>query len=187
MQEKATKQVTIRNGVDVIALKETIGTIKDQPDLAKFKFRSTNKWIDCGLNRSKIEAFYGCLEENEHKKTFLYDADEPATLLGNDEGANPVEYVLVALSACVTTGVVYHAAARGIHIESVESSLEGNIDLRGFLGISDDVPKGYQDITVTMKIKSDASAEQLEELTKFSPVFDTLTRAVPVRINVETT
>jgi len=107
-------------------------------------------------------------------------------LLGQDKGANPVEYVLVALAACVTTSVVYHAAARGIHVESVESSLEGNIDLRGFLGISEEVLKGYENISVTMKIKSDASPEQLRELTELSPVFDTLTRAVPVKVNVET-
>ena len=187
MAEQTQKQEkTMRNGVDVIALKETIGTIKNQPELAEFKFRARNKWINCGHNRSTIEGFYGCLEENKHKNSFVYDADEPETLLGQDKAANPVEYVLVALAACITTSVVYHAAARGIHVESVESSLEGNIDLRGFLGISEEALKGYEDISVTMKIKSDASPEQLRELTELSPVFDTLTRAVPVKVNVET-
>jgi uncharacterized OsmC-like protein len=185
MQEKATKEKTLRNGVDVIALKETIGAIKDKPELAKFKFRSTNKWIDCGLNRSRVEGFYGTLEEHKHRTSFTYDADEPAVLLGEDKGANPVEYILVALSACVTTSLVYHAAARGIRIKSVESSLEGDVDLRGFLGLSTDVPKGYQNIRVTMKVKSDAPPEQLKELTNFSPVFDTLTRAVPVTVNID--
>jgi uncharacterized OsmC-like protein len=186
MQEKSTKEKTLRNGVDVLALKETINAIKGRPALAAFKFRSTNTWINCGHNRSRIRGFYGALEENKHKTTFVYDADEPAALLGDDNGANPVEFVLVALAGCLTTGLVYHAAARGIIIESVQSTLEGDIDLRGFLGLSDDVHKGYNNISVTMKIKSDAPAEKLKELTEFSPVLDTLTRAVPVKINVET-
>lgn len=187
MQERSTKEKTIRNGVDVIALKETIGTIKARPELARFKFRSTNTWINCGHNRARVQGFYGCLEEMKHKTTFVYDADEPAILLGDDNGANPVEYVLVALSACVTTTLVYHAAARGIHIESLQSTLEGDVDLRGFLGLSDEVHKGFNNISVTMKVKSDAPAEKLKELTAFSPVFDTLTRAVPVKIQIETT
>jgi uncharacterized OsmC-like protein len=185
MSQDTKKIPKLRNGVDVIALKETIGAIKGQSDLAKFKFRATNKWINCGHNQARIEGFYGCNEEIAHKKPFVFDADEPAVLLGDDKGANPVEYVLVALSACVTTAVAYHAAARGIIIESIESSLEGDIDLRGFLGISDEVPKGYQDIRVTMTIKSDASPEQLKELAGFSPVFDTLKRAIPVEVEVK--
>jgi uncharacterized OsmC-like protein len=178
-------QTIIRNGVDVFALKQTIGAIQEQPELAKFKFRSTNKWVDGGINRSTIEGFYGTKQEHAHKKSFVFQADEPEVLLGKDKGANPVEYLLVALSACVTTGMVYHAAVRGIHIESLESSLEGDIDLRGFLGLSDEVPRGYQNIRITMKVKSNAPAKQLEELAEFSPVLGTVTKPVAVNLKVE--
>ena len=81
--------------------------------------------------------------------------------------------------------LAFHAAAKGIKVESVESTLEGSIDLHGFLGLKGDVPKGFEDITVSMKIKSDATAEQLEELAGMSPVADTLRRAIPVKVNIE--
>ncbi len=115
----------------------------------------------------------------------MLDADEPPVLLGKDQGANPVEYVLHALAACLTTSLVYHAAARGIKVESVESRLEGDLDLRGFLGISDQVRKGYQSVQANVIIKSDASPEPLKELTKFSPVYDILSNPVPVSIHIE--
>ncbi len=177
----------VRNGVDVIRLEETIGAIKDDPGLADFRFRAKNQWIDGGHNRSTIKDFYGCrIEDTSRQAAFVVDADEPEVLLGQDNGANPVEYVLHALAACLTTSIVYHAAARGIAIESVESEIEGNLDARGFLGLSDEVYKGFKNIDVTFTIKSDAPAEQLEELAKFSPVFDTMTRAIPVRVKVQT-
>lgn len=186
MQQQTKKKEELQNGVSLTALNETIEAIKGKPDLAKFKLRATNKWIDCGHNRSRIEGFYGCGEEISHKKTFELDADEPEVLLGHDKATSPGEYLLVALASCVSTSVVFHAAARGIRIESLESSLEGNIDLRGFLGLSDEAYKGFEDITVRLKIKSDASAEQLEELAKLSPIADTVTRPVPVKLKVET-
>lgn len=117
------------------------------------------------------------------------DADEPAILLGMDRGANPVEHLLNALAACVTTAMVYHAAAKGIELEEVESRLEGDIDLRGFLGLSDELRNGYEGIRMTFKIKADATDEQLQEIValgpSFSPVYDSLTKGVPVSVTAE--
>ena len=121
------------NGVDVSRLSETIEAIKANPELAKFRFRARNKWIYGGHNRTEIKDFYGASKEDTSRtESFVMDADEPPILLGEDKGANPVEYVLTALAACLTTSMVYHAAARGIKIEEVESRLEGDLDLHGF-------------------------------------------------------
>jgi hypothetical protein len=133
----------IVNGVNVDDLHGTIDAIKEQPTIAKFKFCATNQWFDGGHNRTTIRDFYGACQRHEHKNPFVFDADEPPVLLGEDQGANPVEYALTALAACVTTALVYHAAARGIHLEEVESRLEGDLDLRGFLGMDDNVRRGY--------------------------------------------
>ncbi len=174
------------NGVDVERLGVTVQTVQQDPTRASYRFRAANRWIDGGHNRSTIQSFYGDGQEDTGRRTpFVLDADEPPVLLGKDQGANPVEYVLHALAACLTTSLVYHAAARGIKVESVESRLEGDLDLRGFLGISDQVRKGYQSVQANVIIKSDASPEQLKELTKFSPVYDILSNPVPVSIHIE--
>ena len=175
------------NGVNVTQLTETISAITETPSLARFQFRLRNDWIDGSQNRSQVKDFYGANQEDTSRgKPFVLDADEPLVLLGSDKSANPAEYVLHALAACLTTSMLYHAAARGIVIEEVESTLEGDIDLHGFLGLKDDVRKGYQNIRVNFRIKTDASAEQLQELTKYSPVFDIVSNPVPVSIQVET-
>ena len=175
------------NGVNVEQLGSTIKAIQDKPDLAKFKFRATNKWINGGHNQTTIKDFYGAGQEDTTRKSpFVFDADEPPVLLGEDKGANPVEYVLTALAACLTTSMVYHAAVHGIKIDEVESQYEGDLDLHGFLDLSRDVRKGYQNIRVNFKVKSDAPAEKLRELMKHSPVFDIVTNPVPVSISVDT-
>jgi uncharacterized OsmC-like protein len=116
------------------------------------------------------------------------DADEPAALLGTNRGASPVEHVLTALSSCLTSSLIYHAAARGIKIDQLESELEGDLDLRGFLGLSDNVRNGYKNIRVTFRIKSDAPQDQLQELValaqKRSPVFDIVSNPVPVQVTL---
>lgn len=186
--QTTSKQESIcTNGVDVTALFETIDAVKNDTELAEFQFRASNQWIDGGHNRSTIQAFYGCCDEDTTRtEPFILDADEPPVLLGKDAGANPVEYLLHALAACLTTTMVYHAAARGIEINAVDSALEGDLDLRGFLGISEEVRKGYHDIRVNMRVQSTASATTLRELAKFSPVYDVVSKSVPVDINVET-
>lgn len=178
------------NGVDVDRLLGTIGAIQQTPSLATFKFRARNKWIAGGLNRSSVQAFYGAGQEDVSRKgTFVMDNDEPDVLLGSDQAANPVENVLHSLAGCLTTSLIYHAAARGIKIDAVESSLEGDLDLRGFLGLSEQVRNGYEGVRVAFRIKSSASPEQLAELCKIaqarSPVFDIVTNKVPVTVTLE--
>jgi len=175
------------NGVNVEQLGANITAIQGDTGLAKFQFRATNSWINGGHNRTTIKEFYGVGQEDTTRtEPFVLDADEPPVLLGEDHGANPVEFVLHALASCLTTSMVYHAAARGIKIESIESRLEGDLDLRGFLGLSKDVRPGYKNLRVQFTVKSDAPAETLQELTKHSPVFDIVTNPVPVAISVQT-
>ena len=189
-QHTAQKQKsTTLNGVNVGQLFGNIDAIKDAPVLGKFKFRANNKWINGGHNQTTIKNFHGLQQEHDHADPFELDADEPPLLLGEDIGPNPVEYALTALAACVTTALVYHAAAKGIRLNAVESRLEGDIDLRGFLGISDGVRRGYENIRIYYKIDADVPDEQLEELvqmgTKYSPVFDTITNPVTVTAQLD--
>ncbi len=189
MNSQATATQTTRtvNGVDVGALFDTIAAVKQDPGLAEFRFRASNRWIDAGLNRSTIQGFHGCRQEDSTRShPFVLDADEPPVLLGQDRGANPVEYVLHALAACLTTTMVYHAAARGIEIRGVQSSLEGDLDLRGFLGLDPSVRKGYGCVRVRMQVDSDAAPSTLRELAQYSPVFDIVSNSLPVEVVVET-
>lgn len=175
------------NGVDVERLGATVQAVQKNHDLATFQFRATNQWINGGHNRSTIKSFYGAGQEDTVRtKPFVLDADEPPVLLGEDQGANPAEYVLHALAACLTTSMVYHAAARGIRIESMQSTLEGDLDLQGFLGLSDQVRPGYKKIRAHFTVKSDATPEQLRELAKFSPVHDIISNPVPVSVTITT-
>jgi uncharacterized OsmC-like protein len=179
-------QEKIINGVNVDQLIGTVNAVKEKPAIAKFQFRATNKWLTGGHNQTSIKGFYGAGQEDTTRtKPFILDADEPPILLGEDHGANPVEYVLTALAGCLTTSLVYHAAANGIKIDEVESSLEGDLDLQGFLGLSDNIRKGYQNVRVVMKVKSDAPAEKLAEFTKRSPVFDIVSNPVPVSVEIQ--
>jgi len=177
------------NGVDPTRLQETVSTVKASPELATFKFQLENRWINAGENRSEVASFCWNGQSLSHKNKFVLAADEPEALLGNDEGANPVEYLLHALASCVTTSMVYHAAARGIAIEEVESSLEGDLDLRGFLGLDPSVRNGFQQIRMTLRIRADATDEQLAELGRlgptFSPVYDSILRGVPIAVSTE--
>ena len=189
MKTAASKKPTTVNGVNVEELFKTVDAVKKTVAIAKFRFRADNTWIDGGHNRTSIRNFYGAGGEDTSRKTpFILDADEPKVLLGTDLGPNPVEYVLTALAGCLTSSLVYHAAARGITIHQVESHLEGDLDLRGFLGLSEDVRNGYENIRVTFKIKADATEEQLKELVqlaqKRSPVFDTVSHPVPVSVEL---
>jgi uncharacterized OsmC-like protein len=192
MAAEAAREIVreaVVNGVDVDALFATIDAIKGNPGIAKFNFRLTNKWINGGRNHSKIADFYGALEDHSHEAPFELDVDEPRILLGEDKAPNPVEYVLNALAGCLTSSLIYHAAAKGIKINGVESRLEGDLDLRGFLGLSEDVKVGYEGIRVCFKIDADISDEEKEELVrtaqKYSPVFNTVAHPVPVSVELE--
>jgi uncharacterized OsmC-like protein len=183
----ATEQSSNRvNGINLNVLNETVSAIKGDPELGECHFRARNKWVDAAHNCTTVSGFYGAKQENTHKQVFELHADEPPILAGNDDGANPVEHLLHALASCVTTSMVAHAAVRGIYIEELESELEGDIDLRGFLGLDADVPKGYTNIRVTYKVKTDVdNLPKLKKLAEFSPVYNTLTHGTKVDIQVE--
>jgi uncharacterized OsmC-like protein len=181
-----TEQVTQVNGIDLNVLKETVSAIHNDPALGSCKFRVRNKWLEANHNCTTVCGFYAAKQENTHKQEVELHADEPPMLAGADQGANPVEHLLNALASCVTTSMVAHAAVRGIHIEALESELEGDIDLRGFLGLDPNVPKGYTNIRVRFRVKTDPeNLEKLKVLAAFSPVYNTITNGAKVDIAVE--
>lgn len=176
---------TVVNGVELETLMGTVKAIQADPELGVCHFRATNQWLNGNHNRSTVTGFYGAKQEMQHKQTFTMDADEPAILAGNDNGANPVEHLLHALASCLTTSMVAHAAVRGIAIEEMESEFEGDIDLNGFLGLDANVPKGYTAIRAKFRVKADPKdMDQIRELAKFSPVYNTLTNGTPVDVQV---
>ncbi len=179
------KQDTLLNGVNVTKLGQTIEAVKKQPEIAQFKFRATNQWDTGGHNQATIDTFYGVGQEMEHKAPFVMDADEPPVLLGEDNGANPVEFVLAGLSGCMTTTLAYHAAGRGLNLEDISSEFEGDIDLQGLLGTDPNVRSGYREIRVKFKVKGDIDEQTVQELVRKSPVYDTLANPVNIKIEVE--
>lgn len=177
------------NGVDTPTLFATINAVAGQPELAKFTFRATNKWQNGTHSRTEIRGFYGAGGEQEHATTFAVDGDHPAVLTGSDQGPTPVEFLLHGLAACLTAGIGNISAARGVKLHSVESTVEGAIDLRGILGITDQVRNGYEGIRIHFKIAGDAPAEKLQAIVEQSrsrsAVYDVLTNGVPVDVTVE--
>jgi uncharacterized OsmC-like protein len=196
-QEKTTTEVlepapqaeNIVNGVNVTALLQTVEAVKANPVIAKFRFNVKNEWLDGAHSRSTINGFHGAMQDIERPQSFVLHADEHPILLGHDQGPNAGEYLLQALAACVTSALVYHAAARGIEIEEIESKVEGDIDLRGFLGTDKSVRNGFQNIRMSFDIGADLSDQELQELAKlgptFSPVLDSLTKGVPVTVQAQ--
>ena len=182
-EQVKTKMV---NGIDMDVLQSTVKAIQEEPELGKCKFRVSNKWLGANHNCTTVTSFYGAKQEIAHKQPFELHADEPPILAGEDQGANPVEHLLNALAACVTTSMVDHAAVRGIHIEELESEIEGDIDLQGFLGLSKEVPKGFTDIRVKFKVKADVdNIERLKRLAEYSPVYNTIIHGANVDIQIE--
>jgi uncharacterized OsmC-like protein len=179
-----------RNGVDTPALFATLDAVKQAPEAAKFQFRTRNEWISGTQSRGTIDEFYGVGEERAHERTFVFDADHPAVLVGRDNGPTPVEYVLHALAACLTAGLANIAAARGVTLTEVRSTVTGDIDLNGLLGLNPAVRNGYQQVTVRFAVKGDATPERLRELVEQSrsrsAVYDIITNGVPVAIEVDT-
>jgi len=173
------------NGLNVQAALDTMGALKADKSLAKFQFRARNTWIGGGENRSTIRDFYGAgREDTSRAMSFEFTNGEPPVLLGGNEGANPVEFLLHALAGCVTTTFVLHAMARGIAIRELSTELKGDIDLQGLLGLDDDVHPGYERIDIQMRVKADCSDEALDDLLRYtqqhSPVCNTVCRPVPV-------
>jgi uncharacterized OsmC-like protein len=181
----AVSNDTILNGVNVTKLEETVKAVTERPELAEFKFRARNEWIDGGQNEATVSDFYGVCQELQHSEPFAFTADEPPVLLGEDKGANPVEFVLAGLSGCMTTTLAYHAAARGLKLESISSEYEGDLDLRGMLDLDPKVRKGYRQIRVKFKVKGDINEATVHELIRKSPVFDIVSNPVEIKVVVE--
>jgi uncharacterized OsmC-like protein len=177
------------NGVDVPTLFATIGAVKQQPELAKFQFRARNRWVRGTHSRTQIGKFTGAGGTHDHSVEFRYDSDHPPVLCGEDQGPTPVEFVLHALAGCLTAGIANIAAARGVTLTEVESTVEGEIDLQGILGLSDRVRNGYERIRASFAIKGDGTPEKMREIVEQSrsrsAVFDIITNSVPVEIDVE--
>jgi uncharacterized OsmC-like protein len=180
-----------RNGVDVPTLFATLDAVKGAPEIAGFRFRAANEWVAGTHSRSTIRGFYGAGQEDTSRtEDFVFDADHPAVLVGRNNGPTPIEFLLHALAACLTAGMVNVAAARGITLHEVTSTVEGDIDLRGILGLSDEVRNGYSGIRMHVQVRGDASDEQLralvEQSRRRSAVYDVLTNGVPVQVDVTT-
>ncbi len=189
MSEIATTQPAIRNGVDTATLFATIDAIKGDPELARFQFRASNRWISGTHSQSTIDGFFGARQEMTHATVYVSDADHPAVLVGADTAPTPVEYLLHALAACLTAGVANVAAARGVNLTEVSSTVEGDIDLLGILGLSRDVRNGYQRIKVTFNLKGDDPGklrQVVEQSRQRSAVYDVITGGVPVSVDVVT-
>ena len=176
------------NGVDVPTLFATIDAVDNQRELARFQFRATNRWVSGTHSRTSITSFYGAGTEHQHVREFVVDADHPAVLVGADNGPLPVELVLAGLASCLTSGIGNIASARGVALTSVESTVEGEIDIQGILGLSDEVRNGYSGIRVDFRIEGDADEETLRKIAAQSrarsAVFDIITNQVPVDITV---
>ncbi len=187
--EPTSAPETIVNGINVTALVQTVETVQTNPVIATFRFNVKNEWLDGPHNRSSVNGFHGAMQDIERSRSFMLHPDEPPILLGRDEGPNAGEYLLHALAACVTSTLIYHAAAKGIAIEEVESKVEGDVDLRGFLGTDKDVRNGFQNIRMSFEIRADLSDQELQELAAlgpaFSPVFDSLTKGVPITVRAQ--
>jgi len=185
-----TRTSTIVNGVDVGRLVETVNAIEQSPDLARFQFRAHSEWIDGGHSQTTIQGFSAGGQEDSSRHTpFVVDGDEPDVLLGTNTAPNAVEAVLHALASCLAVGFIYNAAARGIEVKGMDFDLEGDLDLRAFLGLSEDVRPGYDRVRLTYRVQSDASREQIVELCNYvqktSPVLDMLRNPVPVSISLD--
>jgi uncharacterized OsmC-like protein len=176
------------NGVNTPNLFATINAVGENPPLAKFQFRAKNRWVNGTHSRGTVDTFYGAGTEQTHARTFTLEADHPAVLVGNDNAPLPVEIVLYGLAACIVGGIANIAAARGVTLTEVEATVEGDMDLRGILGLSDEVRNGYENIRANFTIKGDAPEEKLRQIVEQSKarsaVFDIITNKVPVEIGI---
>lgn len=184
----STIESTTRNGVDTATLFATLDAVREAPAAAQFQFRAQNHWVSGTHSQSTIHGFFGVGEERSHEATSVLDVDHPRVLVGQDNGPTPVEYVLHALTGCLTAGLANIAAARGIELTEVTSTVEGDIDLNGILGLDPSVRNGFEQIRVSFDVKGNAPAEKLREVVEQSrarsAVFDIITGSVPVAIEV---
>jgi uncharacterized OsmC-like protein len=179
---------TADNGVNVQALLDAREALKEAPDATKFTWRASCKWVNGTYSEAKVSNFFGLGEEQTHKTETTFEADHPEIFASEDRGITPIEYLLVGLASCLTAGIASVAQNRGIQLRSVESKLEGEMDIQGILGMDSDVRNGYEDIKVVFNIDADASQEDIEAIVaqsqKRSAVYDALTNPVNVTVEV---
>ena len=178
------------NGIDVNQLLATVNAIKENPEIARFQFRSETEWVNGGQSRSRVQGFFGAgTEDSSRKEPFIIEGDEPPVLLGSNTGPNAVEAILASIGSCLAVGFVYNAAAQGINVKSLMFTIKGDIDLHGFLGLSEEIRPGYQNISISYRINSDAKREKIEELCEYvqrtSPVLDIVRNGLPVSVTLE--
>jgi uncharacterized OsmC-like protein len=175
------------NGIDADQVTNLAAKIQEDESYGKFKFRASNRWINGARSKTSIKGFFaGGKEDTKRSQAMFVDADQPTFLAGGNTAPNPVEHLLHALTSCLTTTLTYHASVQGILIGAIETSAEGELDSRGFFGISEDTSKGYERIRVKMRVESQASVETLTELAMHSPVYEMVSKAVPVAFTLET-
>lgn len=189
MSIDAAPRSTPRNGVDVPTLFATLDAVRSAPAAARFQFRATNQWVEGTHSHSTISDFFGVGEERAHSREFVFEADHPAVLVGRDNGPTPVEFLLHALASCLTAGIANIAAARGVTLTEVRSTVTGDIDLNGILGLQD-VRNGYQQVTIRFTLSSDDAPEDVlreivQQSRRRSAVYDVMTHGVPVDIEVD--
>ena len=178
------------NGVNVEQLVGTINAIKSDPSIADFKFNATTTWVNGGHCRTKIQSFTGAnADDTSRKEPFILEGDEPPVLLGENHGVNAVEALLHAIGSCLSVGIVYNAAARGINIKSLNFDIDGDLNLHAFLGLSETIRPGYSNIRVNINLDSDAPRDKVEDLCKYvektSPVLDCVRNPVPIILTVK--
>ena len=184
-----TIDTPMHNGVDTDRLFATLDAVKGTPEIAKFQFRASNRWISGTHNQSTIHGFYGAGQELVHRQPTTVVDDHPEVLVGEDHAPTPVEFLLHALAACLTSGIANIAAARGVNLTSVESTVEGDIDLLGILGISDQVRNGYEQLRISFHLEGDEPDKLrrvVEQSRLRSAVYDVLSNGVPVSVDVTT-
>jgi len=185
-----TTHTTQLNGVNTEGLFATIDAVRQQPELGRFQFRTTTRWISGTHNRTTVNGFHGAGGEQQREHAFDIDADHPAVLVGEDHAPTPAEHLLQALGSCLMSGLANIAAARGIELGEVTARVEGDINLLGILGLDEGVRNGFEGVRVTFHVQGDAEPEQLarlvEQARRRSAVYDVLTNGVPVSIDVAT-
>ncbi len=190
MSAAARRPETRINGVSVSALYDTVDAIRAKGSMARYQFRARNQWLDGGHTRTSVKDYFGAgAEQTSRPRPFVVDSDTPTEFRGDDRAMDPLELFLASLASCMTTTVVWHAAVRGIHVEAVETRVEGDIDFRGWLGLDRDREPGYEEIRVAVKLEAEASDAELDKLVQltatYSPLFDTVSRGTRVLVERE--
>ena len=184
----AANDGAVNNGVNVEALLGAREALTETPEAAKFAWRATCQWQNGTHSHSEVEGYFGLGEEQKHRTRFNFDADHPETFASEDNGATPVEYVLVGLASCLTAGVAAVAQHREIQLNSVKATLEGDMDIQGILGIDSDVRNGFGGIKVSYDIDAEATRDEIEALVaqsqKRSAVYDIVTNPTNVTVEV---